>query len=111
MTDVYRGCTSRFCTVCGGLLPCERCAREYRRAHGLVGKEPDGGGEEGLDPLVETRAREVREVGFVDEDGDFHEPWSEQEYERRAGLAAGPLELEPVKISTQSQHRMHDGER
>ena len=76
------------CTVCGGELPCLRCAREYRRQARQVGHEPtlDEGIDEGLAPDVVLRAQEVREQGFVGPGGRVFPPWKDREYYKRAGV-------------------------
>ena len=86
--------THRPCEKCGGPLPCEACAKRYRRDNGLTGKEPEIVEDiPEYDPLVPppevmaARAEEIRKG------------WDERERHKRAGTS--PLRFEEIVTPTE----------
>lgn len=97
------------CRMCGNDLPCIKCAIEYRRKHGLVGKEPIvREGDLDLQPEIAAATTAIREQGFTYRDHEtkamvYRKPWNEAEHRRRSGAAdIQPMTTIPVTPVPQS---------
>ena len=81
------------CLRCGGPLPCIECAKQLQKERGF---KPEPEEEPSLAPEIAEAARKIREEGFLarchtSKRNYYQEPWTEEEYRRRAGVSVEPL--------------------